>query len=383
MEKQEVDHTAFLWIGLALTLAVIVALGVYSRSESARLAHAAEEFTAERIARGGQIYVEQCTSCHGAQGEGGVGPALNDRQVLKNTLDKVFFSVIRSGVPGTQMPAWSVEFGGPLTDEDIRDVVAYLRAWEPTAPEIQTEQFEPDPARGAVLFASTCVVCHGEAGQGTETAPRLNDLERLQALSDDWYRGVIENGRPAKGMPTWGTVLSPNQIADLVALLAAWREGRSVQPDFSATELLDLAYYALEQDDPASAALELERARSVLDGAGAQILQSALDQISAGDLEGAQANLETLRQQWPVGDPAAGTPTYSANCAACHGTQGEGGVGPALQSSEFVQSESNAGLVAFIQEGRPGTAMAGFGTRLNEGELADIVALLRLWQGQP
>ena len=88
-------------------------------------------------AKGKAVHGQQCVACHGAQGEGGVGPALNNRQVLKGTLDSVFFAVIRSGVPGTQMPAWSVEFGGPLTDEEVRDVVALLRSWEPTAPEIR------------------------------------------------------------------------------------------------------------------------------------------------------------------------------------------------------------------------------------------------------
>ena len=47
----------------------------------------------------------------------------------------------------------------------------------------------------------------------------------VDQFDDAWYRATIANGRPAKGMPTWGTVLSPEQIGDLVALIAAWRDG--------------------------------------------------------------------------------------------------------------------------------------------------------------
>ena len=101
----------------------------------------------------------------------GVGTALNNKSLLKNTFDEVFFSVIRSGVPSTQMPAWSVDFGGPLTDEDIRSVVAFIRAWEPNAPEIEPVVFEPSPERGAMLFATTCEVCHGENGLGQKMNP--------------------------------------------------------------------------------------------------------------------------------------------------------------------------------------------------------------------
>ena len=128
------------------------------------------------------------------------------------------------------MPAWGQAFGGPFTDEQIAQLVAFIRAWEPTAPEIIPVEIAPDPARGAALYARTCFVCHGENGQGTENGPPLNDAAKLEKYSDVWYRNTIAYGRPAKGMPTWGTVLSPAQINDVVALLAVWREGETVSP---------------------------------------------------------------------------------------------------------------------------------------------------------
>ncbi len=268
-----------------------------------------------------------------------------------------------------------------LTAEDIHDLVAYMRSWEPTAPEIRPQEEVADPARGAALFAGTCAICHGENGKGGKDGiPAINDPERLQKLNDEWYQEVIANGRPAKGMPTWGTVLSPSQLNDLVALIVAWREGETVTPSFSATDLIQQALFALTQGDPASAKLQIERAINVTTGSGAEVLQNVIAQLDSGDVLGAQGTLEEVQTQWPIGDVASGAILYSANCAACHGIQGEGGIGQALFQNSWINERSNAELVQFIIEGRPGTVMVGFEGRLSETEAADIVAFLRLWQ---
>ncbi len=376
------DYTGLQVAGLTLALLILFGLGIYWLGEGQRLGGAAALIQEDRIARGEKTYAAQCAACHGNSGEGGVGAALNNRKVLKNTSDTVFFSVVRSGVPNTQMPSWSVDFGGPLTDEEIRDVVAFMRAWEPTAPEILPAAARPaDPAQGALLFASTCVVCHGEDGRGGNPGiPALNDAARLGSFGDDWYRSVIANGRPARGMPTWGTVLSPAQIDDLVALIGAWRAGKAVQPAYSVTQLLDQARFALSQDDPASAQLHLKRAIEVSQGQAASLLQSILAQIQAGEVKGAAQALADLKQNWPPGDPQTGNQLFLAQCAACHGQQGEGGVGLPLHNSAFVQGQTSADLLHFIQTGRPGTAMAGFADRLTEQQIADIIAWLRTLQ---
>jgi mono/diheme cytochrome c family protein len=380
---REENYNRYLIAGLILTLLILAGLSVYIFTENSRLEAAAATFESDRIQHGREIYIEQCASCHGSQGEGGVGTVLNNKTLLKNTFDEVFFSVIRSGVPSTQMPAWSVDFGGPLTDEDIRSVVAFIRAWEPTAPEIEPEVLKPSPTRGALLFETTCAVCHGSEGIGGEIGPDVNEPGRLAEQDDDWYRGVIRHGRPAKGMPTWGTVLSPEQIEDLIALIGEWREGRDVAAEFSVTQLLESAIYSLKGGDPESAAIQVSRASSIADGIGAELLSNATTQLTAGDNAGALETLDILYQQWPVGDPEMGAESYASSCRACHGVNGEGGGGgafPPLNPNDYIQSTSNAEMVAFLLKGRPGTAMAGFDGRLTESELANITAFLRLWQ---
>jgi mono/diheme cytochrome c family protein len=375
------NYDRYLIAGLILTLIILVGFGFYLITENGRMEAAAASFQEERVQHGREIYTEQCANCHGAQGEGGVGTALNNKTLLKNTFDDVLFSVVRSGVPSTQMPAWSVDFGGPLTDEDIRSVVAFIRAWEPTAPEIKPQVFEPSAERGALLFATTCEVCHGANGLGGGLGPAVNDPARLSSLDNDWYRGVIRNGRPAKGMPTWGTVLSSDQLEDLIALVEAWREGQDVAAAYNVTDLLERAIYSLQEEDLDSAILQIGRAIAITEGDAAELLRSADAMLASGDKAGAFAILEQLQQEWPIGDAALGAETYAVSCKTCHGAEGEGlGSFPQLNPNEFVQSNSNAELVAFILQGRAGTAMAGFQGRLTEDEIANVVAFLRLWQ---
>jgi mono/diheme cytochrome c family protein len=379
LHKENYDR--LLILGLVFTLLIFLGFAAYLFMENNRVASAAEILAEERVTLGRAIYNEQCVSCHGANGEGGVGTALNNKLLLKNTLDQVFFSVIRSGVPSTQMPSWSVDYGGPLTDEDIHNVVAFIRAWEPTAPEILPVVFEPSPAQGALIFETTCATCHGSNGAGVGETPAVNDPAALAALDDDWLRQLLTYGLPAQGMPAYGVALTTDQIEHLVALFGAWRTGEQVAAAYNVTDLAGAAIFALQAGDAESAALQVARALAIVPaGPAADVLLEADAALAAGDAAGALTPLETLRDQWPLGDAESGAVFYAEKCAVCHGAAGEGGIGTALQPNQYVQDNNNAALVEFILTGRPGTAMAGWEGRATEQELADVVAFLRTWQ---
>jgi mono/diheme cytochrome c family protein len=181
-------------------------------------------------------------------------------------------------------------------------------------------------------------------------------------------------------MPTWGTVLSPNQVEDLVALINTWRLGEAVRPSFDVTQLLDSAIFSLENDDPGSALLQIQRSLASTQGPAQEILLNVEAQLQSGDNTGALATVKALRQQWPMGDATNGAVVYAKNCAPCHGPNGEGGIGKQLSPNEFIQSLTNAEIVQFLNEGRAGTAMAGFKDRLDDTQLADVTTFMRLWQ---
>jgi mono/diheme cytochrome c family protein len=76
--------------------------------------------------QGAQIYQQNCSACHGAQGEGGIGSALRDSQYIQTAGDQAITETIANGRAGTAMSAWSQAQGGRLTDAQIADVVAFL-----------------------------------------------------------------------------------------------------------------------------------------------------------------------------------------------------------------------------------------------------------------
>jgi mono/diheme cytochrome c family protein len=222
------SYVGLLGAGTILSLAILVTFQLYQLREPARLAADEAVDRDHAIAAGEALYGEQCARCHGQNGEGLTAPALNSKAFLENVMDGQIFELIRTGIPGTAMPAWSQAFGGPLTGEQTRQIVAYIRSWEPFAQDFRLTPSGGDAQVGAEIYASTCFVCHGAQAEGTDLAPPLKDQERLSAFDDQWYRGAITEGRPSQGMPTWGTVLSPRQIEHLVALIAAWRQGQDI-----------------------------------------------------------------------------------------------------------------------------------------------------------
>ncbi|MFQ5577232.1 MAG: c-type cytochrome [Anaerolineae bacterium] len=373
--RSKENYTPFVAVSFGLTLAILVTFQIYIFREPGRIRadEAADKLAAETAGR--DLYAQNCTACHGQNGEGGVGPALNSRDLLKMTPDETLFNLVSSGIPGTIMPAWGQTFGGPFTDEQVNRMVAFIRAWEPTAPEITQVEIVPDPIRGAGIYARTCFICHGENGQGNENGPSLNDPKRLKKFDDTWYRNTIAHGRPAKGMPTWGTILSPAQIDDLVALLAVWREGETVSPSISLATYLTDALFAIRQFDRIDAEFYLTTALAQADSAQAEEIRTIIGLIQENRLFEANAHLTTMLPPEEMGMAA-----FETNCAPCHGPDGTGGMGPNLHTNSFIQSKSDEELVAFLQEGRKGTAMDGFKDTLAEETLYNVVTLLRLWQ---
>jgi mono/diheme cytochrome c family protein len=368
------NYDRLLSIGLALTLALFLGFGFYWLDEPARMAAAVDQLQATRAEHGRVRFAENCAICHGVQGEGVTAPTMNSQEFLMSASDEVIFSLIRSGVPGTAMPSWSQAHGGPFPDDEIRDLVAYIRSWEPTAPPAAARPRPADAEQGAALFASACFACHGVDGRGA-TAPAINDRARLNQFDDEWYRQTVAQGRPARGMPTWGTVLSPRQIDDLVALFAAWRRGETVTAVTPADEFLQLALLALSRGDLANAEYYLENAIRVTAPVQMAATRGALALVSDRDLSGAIAAVQGLLAQPAVGDLDSGRQLYAAECAICHGADGVGGVGGPLAGNATVAGRSDRELTDLILGGHAAGGVPPWQGRA--GDVVHLVTLLR------
>lgn len=373
--RQKENYSPQLTVALGLTLAIIGTFQVYIFREPARIQADVQAEHEYSVAAGRDLYAENCVSCHGEDGEGDVGPALNSRPLLKLASNAALFNLTRTGIPGTIMPAWGQDFGGPFTDEQIGNIVVYIRSWEPDAPEPIVIEKIPSPARGAAIYALTCFVCHGEGGQGTEFAPALNDLERLAELDDAWYRQTIIRGRPAKGMPTWGSVLSPDQVSDVVALISAWRDGRDVTAEIPFARYIANALFAIRQFDSVDAEFFLIASLTVADSSRVSGVREIISLVEQNRLFEAEAALISL-----LPPEEMGWALFESNCTSCHGDDGTGGSGPDLYNNVYIQSVSDEELIIFILAGRLDTAMAGFEGIMFEDDILNLVILLRTWQ---
>jgi mono/diheme cytochrome c family protein len=119
--------------GVLLMLALVVSFPLYTAVEHGRRAEALTSEQAALLSTGRQLWSLNCATCHGDAGQGVDAPALNSQEFLNNVTDEQIHGIVAGGIPGTEMPAWWNEYGGPLTDQQIQAVVTYIRAWQKTA----------------------------------------------------------------------------------------------------------------------------------------------------------------------------------------------------------------------------------------------------------
>jgi mono/diheme cytochrome c family protein len=82
---------------------------------------------------------------------------------------------------------------------------------------------------GAVLFDTTCAVCHAHDGRGAPAmraqfgVPDLSDPALQAKLTDEQMTEVIKNGSRNRRMPPWRGVYSEEQIRALVTHVRAFK----------------------------------------------------------------------------------------------------------------------------------------------------------------
>jgi mono/diheme cytochrome c family protein len=81
--------------------------------------------------QGATIYDQNCAVCHGAEGAGRVGATLA-KAFPSARPDISIKAAISTGVDGSPMPAWSQQNGGPLTEAEINNLVAFVLTLKPT-----------------------------------------------------------------------------------------------------------------------------------------------------------------------------------------------------------------------------------------------------------
>jgi mono/diheme cytochrome c family protein/plastocyanin len=131
------------WIGFLGTIIVVLFVVIYYFYElgaplgltKARLSTEADDQQVTAVERGYNLFQANCARCHGANGEGGIGPQLNSQEKLFNHLNDDYLRNVLTaggryvcGNANSLMPVWSNENGGPLNYREIEELIAFLRA---------------------------------------------------------------------------------------------------------------------------------------------------------------------------------------------------------------------------------------------------------------
>jgi mono/diheme cytochrome c family protein len=173
---------------------------------------------------GRRLFANNCATCHGQNGSRIPAADLSSKAFIDALDDETLATTIADGKGG--MPGFSVAKEGPLTESDIRSIVAFLRTLgqQEAAPEGSAGQ--PSQETGRQLFSENCVGCHGEAGTRIASVD-LSSKDFLDALDDAELTQVIAQGRA--GMPGFGSAaggsLADSDIQSIVLFLRSLAGG--------------------------------------------------------------------------------------------------------------------------------------------------------------
>jgi ubiquinol-cytochrome c reductase cytochrome c subunit len=214
----------------AVGLSVMGALyTVVSSTGSAQAASSASD--PQQLARGRQLFLEGCSSCHGLNAQGGSAPGANlqSNSISGPTLIGVGAAAVDFQVgtgrmplaqPGAQAPRRVVTY----TQEQIDDLSAYIASLAPGPPIPSAEDLDTSGAdlqAGGELFRTNCAQCHNFSGQGgalsnAQFAPSLK-----VATSKEIWEAMITG---PESMPVFSNnTVTPDDKRDIITYIDTMR----------------------------------------------------------------------------------------------------------------------------------------------------------------
>jgi cytochrome c oxidase cbb3-type subunit III len=191
----------------ALAAACFVLVVMQLAAVQAQTQHPGEYAPAD-IAYGARLYDAQCTTCHGATGDGVGGVDLRSGKFRNAVTDQDLVRVVTTGVPGTGMLAFKLDAA------EIAGIVAFLRNMNAFD---RGSVKAGDAGRGKLVADGKggCAQCHRLGAQGSRVAPDLSDIgaarsagSLLRSLTDPSsqmmpinrpVRAVTKDGRTING----------------------------------------------------------------------------------------------------------------------------------------------------------------------------------------
>jgi putative heme-binding domain-containing protein len=182
----------------------------------------AQHSTAQDIDDGGRVFRNTCANCHGPDGDEVAGIDLGRGVFRRAKTDQDLIQIIRSGVPGTGMPASDM----PVAQAE--QIVAYLRSVASTK---RSTSAAGNLDRGKALFdgKGACGTCHRVNGAGARLGPDLSNIGQLRQAVE-LETSVVDPGKE---------ILAANRTYRVVTKDGATVTGRLLNLDSFTVQMLD------------------------------------------------------------------------------------------------------------------------------------------------
>ena len=202
-------------------IAALVLLGEFGAAPLEAQEHAGEYARAD-IEHGAGLYANNCSTCHGVNGDAVTGVNLRSGQFRRASSDFDLTRIISGGIPDTAMPP------GEFTQSELSALVAFLR----TMGDIDPSTLRlGDVGRGEAVFrgAGACLDCHRVAGEGSRRGPDLTDVGASRSAGS-LERALVD--------PT-GSMLPVNRPIRAVTRSGDTINGRRLNEDTYTIQMID------------------------------------------------------------------------------------------------------------------------------------------------
>lgn len=360
-------------VGTVAFLATLVLVGWIAINEGGRMAAFDRQFTARAIERGAELFVSQCSACHGVDGRGSArAPALNSpllfgHDFLADLHREQAALTTERGLEGT-------------TEARIAEIDARLA-------ELETEEATlVQPMQTAI-----------DNGYNPDQYDRLTNIAWAGSLHNFIYTAIHSGRPPSSGywpepMPAWsqtaGGPLRNDQVEDLTQYVLNFDRGDAWTID----DLNAVVQFPKVPADPATVALLEQQIQQLQESGGVLPDYVGVDTPTSEIMAG----LEPL-----TGDPINGQLLYDGQtvqafaCVSCH-VAAAGVTAPPLEGTwtrvinerlllpEFADYTGDAYLAEsiihpqlYIVPPFANVMPNNFGSMLTYQELADLIAYLK------
>ncbi len=180
--------------------------------------------------QGKQAFETRCSTCHGLDGGGAMGP--NIQGIPFRLGADVVANIIKNGLSGG-MPG----FAGQMSDAEIQQVVAYLLSLTPK----DAGKVTGDAAKGEVVYDSSgCSGCHIIAGEGSGIGPELTTVGKLRG--PNYLRTTVLY--PGSDLPQAHVFLESGGQLDFLYVHVVTKEGHA----FDGTRAAEDSFHIVIKD---------------------------------------------------------------------------------------------------------------------------------------